>query len=77
MAERLLAAGFNLTIWNRTPQKAQPLLTGGAGWAETPAAAVTGAGVVITMLTDGNAVSAVVFESARHRPWPLARSWWT
>ncbi|MGA2619033.1 MAG: NAD(P)-dependent oxidoreductase [Thermoguttaceae bacterium] len=63
MAERLLAAGFNLTIWNRTPQKAQPLLTRGAGWADTPAAAVTGAGVVITMLTDGNAVSAVVFES--------------
>jgi 2-hydroxy-3-oxopropionate reductase len=35
----------------------------GAGWAEAPAAAVEGAGVVITMLTDGRAVEAALFQS--------------
>src|SRR5947209_5924199 len=63
MAARLLAAGFPLTVWNRTKSKAQLLLEAGARWAEEPAAAVEGAGVVITMLTDGRAVEATVFQS--------------
>src|SRR5437764_13442917 len=63
MAAQLLSAAFPLTVWNRTRAKARPLLEAGANWAETPAAAVEGAGVVITMLTDGRAVEAALFES--------------
>lgn len=63
MAARLLAAGFPLTVWNRTRVKAEPLLAAGARWAETPAQAVAGARVVITMLTDAPAVSSVLLDS--------------
>src|SRR5665213_620318 len=63
MAARLLAAGFPVTVWNRTRNKAEPLLTSGARWAESPAAAVVGAGVVITMLTNAPAVESVLFDS--------------
>lgn len=63
MAARLLAAGYPLTVWNRTKGKAHPLIGAGATWADGPATAVEGAGVVITMLTDGQAVQAALFES--------------
>ena len=63
MAARLLAAGFPVTVWNRTRDKAEPLLTSGARWAESPAAAVSGAAIVITMLTNAPAVNAVLFDS--------------
>jgi len=63
MAHRLLACGFPLTVWNRTCSKAEALISAGARWAETPTAAVSGAGLVITMLTDANAVASVLFES--------------
>jgi 2-hydroxy-3-oxopropionate reductase len=62
MAARLLAAGFPVTTWNRTRAKAEPLLACGARWADTPAAAAKGAGVVITMLTNGDSVAAVLFD---------------
>ena len=38
MSRRLLAAGFPVMIWNRTKEKAQPLLAAGATWGVTPAA---------------------------------------
>lgn len=60
MAGRLLAAGMPLTVWNRTPQKAAFLLSRGAQWASSPAEAVSGAEVVVTMLADGPAVSEVL-----------------
>lgn len=63
MAARLLAAGFAVTVWNRTRAKAETLLASGAQWAETPAAAVAGAKVVITMMTDGKAVESILFDS--------------
>lgn len=63
MAERLLAAGLPLTVWNRTRAKAAPLLALGAMDAPTPADAVMGAQVVITMLTDAAAVAAALFDS--------------
>jgi 2-hydroxy-3-oxopropionate reductase len=63
MAERLLAAGFPLTAWNRTRAKAAPLLALGAMAAPTPADAVMGAQVVVTMLTDAAAVTAALFDS--------------
>jgi 2-hydroxy-3-oxopropionate reductase len=57
MAANLLAAGFSVTVWNRTPGKAQPLVDRGARWADTPAAAVADADAAVAMLTDGPAVT--------------------
>lgn len=52
MAANLLDRGFDLTVWNRTPEKALPLVRAGARSAATPAEAVEGADVVVTMLFD-------------------------
>ena len=49
MASNLAAAGHDVTVWNRTREKAGGL---GAAVAGTPAEAVAGAEVVIMMLTD-------------------------
>jgi len=62
MARRLLHAGFAVTVWNRNHAKAQELAGDGAVVADTPAAAVEGASVVFTMLTDGTAVEDVLFK---------------
>jgi 2-hydroxy-3-oxopropionate reductase len=63
MAGRLLGAGVPLTVWNRTRAKSEPLLDLGAKWAESPTQAVARANVVVTMLTDGRAGQAVLFDS--------------
>jgi 3-hydroxyisobutyrate dehydrogenase len=57
MANNLLRAGFPVTVWNRSPEAAAPLVEAGATLASSPADAVRGADVVITMVTDGDAVS--------------------
>ena len=64
MARRLIAAGFPLTVWNRTSAKAELLGKEGARVAATPARAVAGADVVITMLEHGGVVSEVLFGDA-------------
>jgi 3-hydroxyisobutyrate dehydrogenase-like beta-hydroxyacid dehydrogenase len=61
MAERLLAAGHSLTVYNRTAAKAAKLKDKGALVADTPAAAATGAEAVITMLADDAALEETVF----------------
>ncbi|MEO1266784.1 MAG: NAD(P)-dependent oxidoreductase [Myxococcota bacterium] len=55
MAMRLLDAGYALSVYNRNPTRAQPLEERGAKRAETPAAAVAEADMVITMVTDVDA----------------------
>ena len=62
MCQNLLSAGLPLTVWNRSLAKAKPLAKRGAVVADSPQSAVTDADVVITMLSDGPAVSAVMFE---------------
>jgi 3-hydroxyisobutyrate dehydrogenase-like beta-hydroxyacid dehydrogenase len=62
MSQRLLDAGYPLTVWNRDPGKAAPLIDAGAQWADTPAQAVRAADIVITMLSDGAAVNTVLFD---------------
>ena len=52
MAARLLDAGYSLSVWNRTPGKADPLAARGASVAKSPRAAVDGASVVLSMLAD-------------------------
>jgi 3-hydroxyisobutyrate dehydrogenase len=60
MARNIAAAGHEVRAWNRSPERAQPLAEHGVTVAGTPAEAVEGAEVVVTMLSDGEAVEAVV-----------------
>ena len=56
MARRLLDAGYELVVWNRTPERASELVERGAALAETPAAAARDAAVVITMVANPDAL---------------------
>jgi 3-hydroxyisobutyrate dehydrogenase len=64
MARNLCRAGLEVRAWNRTREKAEPLAADGARIAGTPAEAVEGADVVLTMLYDGNIVLDVMREAA-------------
>jgi 3-hydroxyisobutyrate dehydrogenase len=57
MARNLLAAGFEVRAWNRSREKAEPLADDGATVADSPAEAAEGAGFVLTMLADADAVA--------------------
>lgn len=59
MATQLLKAGYPVTVWNRDPAKAAPLLALGATLAATPRAAVQSAAVVISMVTDDAAARSI------------------
>lgn len=61
MARRLLDAGHPLTVWNRTPAKAEALAPFGARVATSPQDAVRDADIVITMLEHGGVVEEVLF----------------
>ncbi len=61
LCRRLLAAGYPLTIWNRTPDKCQPLLAAGARRVETPAELCGAADIVLLCLADTHVVREVVF----------------
>src|ERR1700704_6215585 len=61
IAGRILAAGFELSIWNRTPGKMQPLLGRGAIAADSPGDLARRCDIVCTCVTDANALEAVVF----------------
>jgi 3-hydroxyisobutyrate dehydrogenase len=61
IAKRLLGLGHQMTVWNRTAQRAQTLLDQGAAWAGTPADLVRAVPIVITMLTDEAALDDVYF----------------
>jgi 3-hydroxyisobutyrate dehydrogenase len=57
MARHIAAAGNDVVAWNRTREKADAIEA--VAVADTPADAVAGAEVVVTMLSDGNAVEQV------------------
>jgi len=59
MAGRLLEAGFEVSVYNRTADKAAPLVERGARMAGSPAAAAEGAGAAIAMVADDAASRAV------------------
>jgi 3-hydroxyisobutyrate dehydrogenase-like beta-hydroxyacid dehydrogenase len=61
MALRLLAAGHELSVWNRTEERTKPAIHEGAIAAATPAEAELGAEVVVTMLRDDAAYEEVFF----------------
>lgn len=60
IASRMLDAGFELRVWNRTAAKARPLAERGATVAATPEEAAAGADILFTMLADGPTVASVV-----------------
>jgi 3-hydroxyisobutyrate dehydrogenase-like beta-hydroxyacid dehydrogenase len=60
IARRLLAAGEEVTVWNRTAERAEPLAEAGASVAATPAAAARSANWVITMLANPSALLEVM-----------------
>ena len=64
MARNLLKAGHEVHVWNRDPAKAVPLADAGAQVALSPAEAVRGADVVLTMLYDFAAVTDVIRQAA-------------
>lgn len=59
MAANLLKAGFPLAVYNRSRAKAEPFAAQGARLANTPADAVSGASVILSMLSDDAASRAV------------------
>lgn len=61
MAERLLDAGHALAVYNRTREKAAPLLARGATWADSPAILAAQSDVVLSIVTDPAAVEAIAF----------------
>lgn len=64
MARNLARAGHTVRAWNRSRAKAEPLAADGIGIAGTPAEAVEGADVVLTMLYDGPAALDVMKQAA-------------
>jgi 3-hydroxyisobutyrate dehydrogenase-like beta-hydroxyacid dehydrogenase len=62
MSLRLLNAGFQTTVWNRSPSKAEGMKAAGARVSPSPKEAVNEADLVITMLSDGDAVAKVLFD---------------
>lgn len=60
MARHILDAGYSLTIWNRTPERAKPLEEAGADVGSSPADVASKSDITITMVSDSQDVEAVV-----------------
>ncbi len=59
VVRRLLDAGHTVAVWNRTRDKAEPLLAAGARWADSPREVAERGEIVFTMVTNTAAVRAV------------------
>jgi len=62
MAANLIRAGHEVTVWNRTAVKCDPLVLMGAKQASTPRELVAGADITFAMLSDPAAVEAVILD---------------
>jgi 3-hydroxyisobutyrate dehydrogenase-like beta-hydroxyacid dehydrogenase len=60
MANRLIAAGHELKVYNRTPEKTKPFAQRGAAIAVSPREAATGVDLLVSMLADDAAVASTV-----------------
>jgi 3-hydroxyisobutyrate dehydrogenase-like beta-hydroxyacid dehydrogenase len=58
IARRLLDAGYDVVGWNRTKERAAPLMEAGMGWADTPRELAASVDVLFTMLTNTAAIDA-------------------
>src|SRR4051794_25563702 len=68
VAGSLLRAGHDVTVWNRSAERAQPLGDLGATVADGPGAAVESAEVVLVTLFDTDAVVDVLEQAAGEAP---------
>jgi len=66
MAKRLIDAGFDLSIWNRSPEKMRRFQQQ-AELAISPSAAITDADIVISMLENGDIVDLVLFKNETYK----------
>lgn len=64
VAERLLAQGYELTAWNRTPEKAAALSTKGARIAQSAAEAIAASDLTLLFLADRTACEDVLLDPA-------------
>lgn len=64
IAGRLLGAGYDVVVWNRTAEKAKPLVDRGATLADSPADAAARAEAVIVMVADPSALESVTADLA-------------
>jgi 3-hydroxyisobutyrate dehydrogenase-like beta-hydroxyacid dehydrogenase len=60
IAANLVRAGHEVAVWNRSPEKARPLVDQGAIAAQSPGGAASGRDLVMTMLADDAALDAVL-----------------
>ncbi len=60
LAQRLLATGQPVTVWNRDGARTQPLVAEGAKRAESPAAAIAASDSLVLMLADAAAIEATL-----------------
>jgi 3-hydroxyisobutyrate dehydrogenase len=72
MTRNLARAGHDVRAWNRTIEKAAPLRDDGVDLRDDPAAAASGAEVVMTMLADADAVMAVAEQASLAQ----GQIWW-
>jgi len=63
MATRLVEAGHDVVVWNRSPERASAVVEKGARQAASPAEAASTAEAVVTMLATPDALESVVFGS--------------
>src|SRR5271166_3176587 len=61
MGMNLLKAGHPLTVWNRTPQRADELVAAGATLAKSPRDVAVAADVLLTMVSDPSALEEVLW----------------
>lgn len=59
MAMRLQKAGYKLLVHNRTKEKAEPLLPGGAEWCDSPALVAERTKIILSMISDSHALEEI------------------
>lgn len=72
MALNLLKAGHRLTVWNRTPSRAQELVSAGATLAKTPLEVAAASDILITIVSDPPALESVLWGSEEQKNGALA-----
>ena len=79
MCRHSMTKGYAATVYNRTKEKAQPLLDAGATWADTPKAVAERSDVVFAIVGFPKDVREVFLgaEGRAGRQRGRARSWWT
>lgn len=62
MASNLIAAGFDVTVWNRTKEKCQPLVDQGAHLGNSPGEVTALCDITFAMVSDPAAATALFFD---------------